>query len=74
MYEFTYWSKLKAYIWWWGFYLDSKSTNFRRNKKISWALFANIGTSSYLCNVKMDIWAIQVSFLRGQAVYVTTRF
>ena len=36
--------------------------------------FANTGISSYLCSVKMNVLAIQVSFLRGQAVYVTTQF
>ena len=36
--------------------------------------FANIGNYAYLCSVKIAILAIQVSFLRGQAVYVTTQF
>ena len=29
---------------------------------------------AYLCSVRMKVLAIQVSFLRGQAVYVTTHF
>jgi len=36
--------------------------------------FANIRKYAYLCSVKMNVLAIQVSFLRGQAAYVTTQF
>ena len=37
-------------------------------------LFGSMFTYSYLCNVKDSLLTIQVSFLRGQAVYVTTHF
>ena len=61
--------------------LDCKDTKyflylctFVQKTKILVQKFGIIKNTSYLCSVKMYVLAIQVSFLRGQAVYVTTRF
>lgn len=47
---------------------------FGSKLKINSNLFGSLLTYSYLCNVKVNVLTIQVSFLRGQAVYVTTHF
>jgi hypothetical protein len=36
--------------------------------------FGSLLTYSYLCSVRTYVLTIQVSFLRGQAAYVTTQF
>ena len=37
-------------------------------------IFGSYGKTPYICSVKAYVLTIQVSFLRGQAVYVTTHF
>ena len=52
----------------------AKLQNFLYSAKKKQQKFGSYEKNAYLCSVKTLVLTIQVSFLRGQAVYVTTQF